>query len=365
METVEIKSLARYFVKNILMFVIIFFVGIMISVLYLKVTYIPKYKSSTTILLIDTYGEKNLDRNLLTRDLTNACTRIIKGSNLLSKVIENLNLDYEVDDISKNINVESVNKAELIKIQFSDKNADIALKITNAISEEFVKNMQEIYDFQNIKVIDEAQLDDTSSSFLNIKDLLKSSLICFTISLLIVILKYYFDSSLKSIYDIKNLGYNVLGVLSKKTSNDKLNVIKTILSHNNVNNKVLFLNLNSDNNIPFEIFSQFDSAKMFNFSTNTNGNNNSQIINCDLNFDLKKLKSLVTKECKKNDIVILNTSDISLSLNLSQLVDRVIVVITLYKTSIKDLQEIKDNYKQIGVNDFDIIVDDQKRGLKF
>ena len=70
------------------------------------------YKSYTTILLTKESDSSSITSNdiALNQKLVDAYREIIKSRKVLGRVINNLDLDYTVDDLSSRVNVESVNE---------------------------------------------------------------------------------------------------------------------------------------------------------------------------------------------------------------------------------------------------------------
>lgn len=355
METLEIKDFIKFFLKNIILFLFILLSCVACGIIYLKCSYTPKYQSTTTVLVLDIY---DTNKDYLSRNLTNSCKHIIKGSNVLTNVINNLELDYDITYLYNNITVESINDAELIKISFTDKDAEVASSIVSELANEFIINMQNIYGYENLQVIDEAHLIPISQNKLFLTELLKYTFLGCIFGMIIIVIRYYLDNSVKNIYDIKKLGYNVIGTIRKKQ--EDIDMVTSIVKNKiGDNKKILILDKGLDEDIYQMLSHVNDKVVIFDFDGNLKDINcKCKIISFDDSINTEKIKELIDKESKNYDIVLCKTSKLALSLNLLSITGSVIILSKLYKTSIVDLEKIANSFIQFNINNLDIIIEE-------
>ena len=112
-EKINLKRLNSILRKNKLTITILILIFVIGGCLYSFNFVVPKYKSTSTVLLVSketnkknssvTQSDVTLNKSLLT-----TYGNIITSNNVLNKVIENLQLSTTADELSKNINIEEI-----------------------------------------------------------------------------------------------------------------------------------------------------------------------------------------------------------------------------------------------------------------
>ena len=215
MEEINLKDLLNYFLKRI-PFILTITLGIfilgMIYTLFLKT---PLYKGDTTLILVQ---EKESTSTITQNDITlnqklvSTYTEIIKSRRVLNQVIDQLNLDYDVSVLSSKISVSSVSDTEIIKISVSDKDSEVAAEIADTIAGVFENEIVDIYNLENVSMIDKAEVNNNPYNVNIIKEGIIYLMIGMILGLGIVFVVYYFDTSIKSSEEIETrLGVPVIG----------------------------------------------------------------------------------------------------------------------------------------------------------
>lgn len=220
MEDINLREVFSYFLTK-LKFILIFIVIIIIlgNVVTLC-TRKPMYHSNTTLVLVSGKsgnGTVTTSDIQLSKNLVSTYSEIIKSRKILSQVIDNLKLDYTVDDLASRIKVTSVENTEIIKIEVSDKSNKKAVKITDEIASVFSKEIQEIYNLKNVSVVDKAVLEKKPYNINYVKENIIYLLFGTVISCGGIFVLYCFDTSIKS-SDIveEKLGLTVLGIVPEE-----------------------------------------------------------------------------------------------------------------------------------------------------
>jgi capsular polysaccharide biosynthesis protein len=219
MEEIDLKEMLSYFWNKKILIIILMVVGLVGGILYSTNFQKPLYKSYTTILLTKEADKTTIDSTTLAlnKNLVDTYREIIKSRNVLGKVKINLDLDYTVDELMKNVTVESVNDTEIIKIIVIDPDKKTSMKIANEIADVFKTEVVKLYSIQNIGIIDEAELAEKPYNI----SLLKTGAITTGAGLLlglgIVFVIFYFDTSIKSAEEVeRKLGLPVIGTIPMK-----------------------------------------------------------------------------------------------------------------------------------------------------
>lgn len=122
----------------------------------------PIYQASTQILVNQKNTNNQLDASLLRSniDLINTYSVIIKSPAILEKVIDELALNQNVEELNKSIEVNSENNSQVISLTVENPNAMKAVQIANAISETFQKNIPGIMSVDNVSILAKAELKE-------------------------------------------------------------------------------------------------------------------------------------------------------------------------------------------------------------
>lgn len=174
-------------------------------------------------------------------------TEILKSKSALERIIQELELDIDANNLSGQISLSKVSDSDLLSLVVAYKDNDLVIELSNNIMNEFIKNMSKAYSIDKVAIIDEAYLvsnNSLSASESNIitlssiaKSALKNTINCtiittvlgFTFSVIIVLMLEMFDDTIKNETDLKNLvPINILTTINKKKSNneDKFAILK-------------------------------------------------------------------------------------------------------------------------------------------
>lgn len=218
MEEINLKEVYSYFKSKILWILIAIVVIIVIGNVYTIITREPMYRSNTTIVLVGESKEGySQSDSQLNQNLIGTYSEIIKSRKVLSQVIENLKLKMSVEELSNNITTTSVEDTEIIQITVANANAKDAQKITDEVAKVFSEEIQDIYNLENVAIIDKAELSKNPYNINYVKDNVIYLIVGFVLSFGIVFIMYYFDTSIKSSEVVEEkLGLTVIGVVPKE-----------------------------------------------------------------------------------------------------------------------------------------------------
>ncbi len=170
------------------------------------------YTSSTTLVLAasDKTTETNKQAGTITTTdvtlnskLVATYSELVKSKNVLRQVISNLGIKVNEEDLRNNITVSSVKETELIEITVSNENASYAAKIANEIAKVFTAKVGEIYNINNVHVVDEAEVSTNPSNINHTKDIVIFAFIGIVISVMYVLIANMLDTTVKTQEDIE------------------------------------------------------------------------------------------------------------------------------------------------------------------
>lgn len=219
MEEINLKELFEYFKERILIIFTIILVVLIVGCVYSVFFKTPMYQSSSTIILVNDDGSTGqITQNDINigKSLVSTYSDIITSRRILDPVINNLSLDYSYEALKGMVNVNNDGKTEIIKIFVSNQDAGLAANIANEIVKVFKEEIKGIYKLQNVSVIDKAIEASGAYNINVVKDIIIYLLAGIILSLAVVFIIYYFDTTIKSAEEVENkLGLPVFGIIPK------------------------------------------------------------------------------------------------------------------------------------------------------
>ncbi|MCI9016944.1 MAG: hypothetical protein HFJ53_07270 [Clostridia bacterium] len=161
MEEINLKELFTILWSKKLQVILIVLLFVTLGIVYTKYLTKPEYKSTTTLVLGRTSNNiKTITQTdiALNQKLVATYTELIKSNAILRQVIHNLHSNKSEEELRRNINVRLVESTQLIEIAITDLDPQVAQKFTKEMAEVFIKKVKEIYNIENISIVDEANL---------------------------------------------------------------------------------------------------------------------------------------------------------------------------------------------------------------
>jgi len=202
MEEIDLKELLE-FIKNKIGMLIMITVGVcLLGCIYGLLIQKPLYNSYTTVILggNETTNSSTITQSdiALNKNLVNTYAEIVKSRRVLDQVIAELELDIKYETLSNKISVSSVNNTEIIKINVNDTDSLKAKNIANITANFFAKEVVELYNMNNVNILDEAIESDKPYNINIVKQIIIYFIIGFILASGILFLIYYFDRTIKS-----------------------------------------------------------------------------------------------------------------------------------------------------------------------
>ncbi len=216
MEELDLKQLVNIFWNKRLHIISIVLIFLIIGTVYTFLFVTPKYKSYTSLVLArsESTKENETDTSTITQTditlnqkLVSTYSELVKSKNVLREVIKNLNINESEENLKDNITVSAVKDTELIQITVTNYYPDRASDIANEIAKVFTKKVGEIYNINNVYIVDEAERANTPYNINHIKDIAIFIAIGLIVSVGYVLISNLLDTTVKSAEDIeKELG---------------------------------------------------------------------------------------------------------------------------------------------------------------
>ncbi|MCI8497904.1 MAG: polysaccharide biosynthesis tyrosine autokinase [Bacilli bacterium] len=219
MEEFNILEFLNYYWNKIIFVVILTFLGLIASLIFTYRIQVPVFQSKTSLVLVNnsednssiTQNDININKNLVS-----TYREIIQSKLILNKVISNMRLDISYEDLKSHVKVNSVQDTEIINIYVYNEDKRLSKNIAKQIASVFETEIVEIYNIENVSIIDEATVDEEPYNVHVLKQIVIGTGIGFLLSSLIIAICFYFDDTVKSEEEIeKGLKVPILGSVPK------------------------------------------------------------------------------------------------------------------------------------------------------
>lgn len=218
MEELDLKELFSIFWNKKAQIILLTLIFMVIGIIYTVGFTTPMYSSSTTLVLASSGNtETNTNTTITSTDITinsklvSTYSELVKSKNVLRQVISNLGINVNEETLRNNVTVSSVKNTELIEITVKSENPTYAAQIANEIAKVFTEKVKEIYNINNVQVVDEAEASTVPSNINHTKDVVIFAFIGLVVAIAYVLIANMLDTTIKSPEDIeKGFGIPVL-----------------------------------------------------------------------------------------------------------------------------------------------------------
>lgn len=232
MEEIDLKEFFDYLLKEL--GVILLFAVITLSIgtfynLYMKT---PMYKSTTSIILVSENNNSTITQTdiNINQNLVDTYAEIIKSKAVLNKTISYLDLDYDFQELAKNVSVSAVGDTEIINIEVLDQDAKLSQKIASQIAIIFMEKVKDIYNMKNVNILDHAEVPVKADNIHFIRETIIYLVLGIILGIIYAFLRFYFDRSIKNISEVEaKVELPIMGsvrdctkIVKKENKEDKL-----------------------------------------------------------------------------------------------------------------------------------------------
>lgn len=211
LDIIELLYALKDKIKYIVVTVIVF---ALIGLIYSKFLVVPMYKSSTTFVLSkskDSSTQSDVNEAITQNDITlnsklvSTYSEIIKSNTIAKEVISSLGLDMSISQFKSGVSVTSKDDTELIEITVSNSNPKLSADIANSLAEVFREKVNDVYNIDNLSVIDIAEPNETPYNVGTVKNIALFAIVGLVLSCGIIFLIVYFDDTIKEEKDVEAL----------------------------------------------------------------------------------------------------------------------------------------------------------------
>lgn len=214
MEELDLKELFNIFWSKKIPIILLVLIFAVLGFIYTMTMVTPMYTASTTLVLASSHNEDGTTTSTTTNSITTAdvtlnsnlvstYSELVKSKNVLRQVISNLGIDISEESLRNNVSVKSVQNTELIEITVTTQIPEYASKIANEIAKVFTDKVGEIYNINNVHVVDEAETPNEPSNINYQKNIVIFAFIGAVIAVLYVLIANMLDTTIKTADDIE------------------------------------------------------------------------------------------------------------------------------------------------------------------
>ncbi len=215
MNEINLGEFFHFLRKHILFLLFMIVMVFLICFLYFYLIKKPIYSSNVQLTLtgVKDEGEKITTNDIaLNTKMIPTYQEVITSRKVLEKVILDLRLNRTIESLASNIKISAVTDSMVLTIRVTDSNAIVAKNIANEVAKVFSREIQELYNIQNITFLDSAIVNESPININEVKFGAISVFCSFFFAFGSLFVVFYLDKTLKSIDQVSNqLGMIVLG----------------------------------------------------------------------------------------------------------------------------------------------------------
>lgn len=205
MEEIDISELLKYFKSKIGLLIVITSGICILCVMYSILIQKPMYSSNTTVILGGSSETITQNDITINKNLVNTYAEIVKSRRVLEQVTNELSLDLSYTELNNLITVQPVSNTEIIKIIVNSEDSLEAMNIANSTAYYFSKEVKELYNMNNVNILDSA-IEANEPYNINIPKQLCIYLIVGIITACgIIFIIFYFDRTIKSVEQVEQI----------------------------------------------------------------------------------------------------------------------------------------------------------------
>ena len=216
---IDLTTLIKVVTKHIIPIILVttlFGVGAFFGTKYLIK---KEYKASAMIIVNNKASESsgfNSGEITAAQDLANVYSIIIKSDTVINEVIDNLKLDMTYEQLTNSISVSPVDSTQIIEISMTGSDASLCKVVVEEVVEVSKPIISDTVESGSVKDISKASIANNGNPVApNVtKNTALAAMVGFILSMIIVILKEFFNKKFKSEADITAvLDLPVMGII--------------------------------------------------------------------------------------------------------------------------------------------------------
>lgn len=234
MEEISLQEIFYILKKRIWIIIGLTFTALLAAGILSFFVITPQYETFTTLLVgkpqdYRTENSIQIDDIMLSEKLVPTYGELAKSRVVADNVIDKLKLDMTYGVLQGKIEVSLLNNTEIIKILARDPDRELAAKISDQVSEEFMETVKETMKIDNVQIIDRAVVPENPVSPRKFLNMAIGAVLGMMLGVFLTFLLEYLDNTIKTPKDVERLiNLAVLGTIPDigLKDEDKIAIVK-------------------------------------------------------------------------------------------------------------------------------------------
>ena len=211
---IDLKELFEVLKSKILVILATTVIFIAVSAGVTRFMITPMYSSTAQLYVISSTDLSQLTNLTMGTQLTQDYMEIVTTRGVVNKVIDNLGLDLDYEEMLDKITVENPTDTRIMEISVSDPNPEEAMEITQELAEVTADTVSSKMDVKAPTIIEDAYLADEPDSPSMLRNVAIGGLLGLILSAGVFIIQFIMNDTIRRGDDIeKYLGINTLAKL--------------------------------------------------------------------------------------------------------------------------------------------------------
>ncbi|HHD2584619.1 capsular biosynthesis protein [Clostridium perfringens] len=227
--TISLQEIAYALKKRWKLIALITIAATLVSAILSFFVIKPQYEAKTKLFIGKQETQENNAYNnsdvMMYQQLMKTYAELVKTSDLVNKAVKSANLDYnqnEIKGILNNLTATPSADTQILDLSFKGGNPKEVLKVTEAITDEFILESKELIPNGNVQVIQKPQLPEHPVSPNKKLNILIGFVLGLMVGIGVVLLIEYLDNTFKSREELeKTLDLPIIGAIPDYDSIEK------------------------------------------------------------------------------------------------------------------------------------------------
>ena len=219
--TISLQEIAYALKKRWKLIALITIAATLVSAILSFFVIKPQYEAKTKLFIGKQESQDNNAYNnndvMMYQQLMKTYAQLVKTSDLVTKAVKSADLDYNQKDIKgilNNLNATPSAETQILDLSYKGGNPKDVLKLTEAITNEFIAESKELIPNGNVQVIQKPQLPEHPVSPNKTLNILIAFILGLMVGVGVVLLLEYLDNTFKSREDLeKTLDLPIIGTI--------------------------------------------------------------------------------------------------------------------------------------------------------
>ncbi|AXH51529.1 YveK family protein [Clostridium perfringens] len=227
--TISLQEIAYALKKRWKLIILITIAATLVSAILSFFVIKPQYEAKAKLFIGKQETQENNAYNnsdvMMYQQLMKTYAELVKTSDLVTKAVKSANLDYNQDEIKgilNNLTATPSADTQILDLSFKGGNPKEVLKVTEAITNEFISESKELIPNGNVQVIQKPQLPEHPVSPNKKLNILIAFVLGLMVGIGVVLLMEYLDNTFKSREELeKTLDLPIIGAIPDYNSIEK------------------------------------------------------------------------------------------------------------------------------------------------